>query len=163
MNYKIQQGDSLSKIGKKYNVSVADLAKANNIDNINLITTGKTLIIPGAKEDKTPAAKTAFIPPTKAYTPESDMTNTHNPVTGMQFNNASASRFENPKVSTSIPYESKNTSGFPAVKTTSSKQSKGAKSETKVVDKNAPPISMIYGQPASQDNTNVIPVVAGRE
>lgn len=55
--YKIQKGDTLSKIAKQYGTSVSELAKANNISNPNKIYTGNTLMIPGqtGQADAAPA------------------------------------------------------------------------------------------------------------
>ena len=47
-SYTIKKNDSLGAIAKKYNVSVQDLAKANNIENVNKITTGQKINIPTA-------------------------------------------------------------------------------------------------------------------
>ena len=44
--YKIQSGDTLSGIAKKYNTTVDELASLNNIKNKNLIYTGDVLKIP---------------------------------------------------------------------------------------------------------------------
>lgn len=44
--YTVKSGDTLYSIAKKYNVTVAALAKANNITNYNLIRVGQVLIIP---------------------------------------------------------------------------------------------------------------------
>lgn len=49
-SYSIQSGDSLSKIARKFNVSVQDLQRANNIKNPNLIFAGQTLEIPNSNE-----------------------------------------------------------------------------------------------------------------
>ncbi|WP_439425794.1 LysM peptidoglycan-binding domain-containing protein [Oenococcus alcoholitolerans] len=43
--YNIQSGDTLSKIANKFQVNINDLAKTNNISNINLIYAGETLTI----------------------------------------------------------------------------------------------------------------------
>lgn len=45
--YTVKAGDTLYSIAKKYNVTVAALAKANNITNYNLIRVGQVLTIPG--------------------------------------------------------------------------------------------------------------------
>ncbi|AFS69628.1 LysM peptidoglycan-binding domain-containing protein [Exiguobacterium antarcticum] len=45
--YTVKSGDTLYKIANLYNVSVAALAKANNITNYNLINVGQVLVIPG--------------------------------------------------------------------------------------------------------------------
>lgn len=44
--YKIQPGDTLSELAKKYNVSVDELCRLNNIKNRNLIRAGADLLIP---------------------------------------------------------------------------------------------------------------------
>lgn len=43
--YTVQKGDTLSSIAKKYNTTVNDIAKKNNIKNVNLIYAGQTLKI----------------------------------------------------------------------------------------------------------------------
>jgi len=45
--YIVQKKDNLYSIGRRYNVSVKELAAANNIENAHLIKPGQTLIIPG--------------------------------------------------------------------------------------------------------------------
>ena len=45
-SYTIKSGDTLSAIAKKANTSVATLKKLNNIKNVDLIRTGKTLKLP---------------------------------------------------------------------------------------------------------------------
>jgi LysM repeat protein len=42
----VQQGESLSIIAKKYNVTVEALAKLNNITDVNFIVVGQELLIP---------------------------------------------------------------------------------------------------------------------
>lgn len=44
--YTVKAGDTLYSIAKKFNVTVAALAKANNITNYNLIRVGQVLTIP---------------------------------------------------------------------------------------------------------------------
>lgn len=44
--YTVQRGDTLGKIASQYGVSVSDLARINNIQNINVIEVGQQLIIP---------------------------------------------------------------------------------------------------------------------
>ncbi len=46
ITYKIQSGDTLTKIAQKYNTTVDAIANANGIKNKNLIYTGDTLQIP---------------------------------------------------------------------------------------------------------------------
>ena len=43
--YQVQQGDSLSAIAKKYQCTVDDLMRWNNIKNPNIITVGQQLKI----------------------------------------------------------------------------------------------------------------------
>lgn len=45
--YTVKAGDTLYSIAVKYKVTVAALAKANNITNYNLIRVGQVLLIPG--------------------------------------------------------------------------------------------------------------------
>jgi len=42
----VRPGDTLGQIAERYGVSVADLARVNNIQNINIIEVGDELIIP---------------------------------------------------------------------------------------------------------------------
>lgn len=46
ITYIVQSGDTLSQIALDYNTTVAEIAYANNIKNVNLIYTGQTLHIP---------------------------------------------------------------------------------------------------------------------
>lgn len=45
VTYKVKSGDTLSEIAQKFGTTVANLAKLNNIKNVNLIYTGQTLKI----------------------------------------------------------------------------------------------------------------------
>ena len=47
VTYTVKKGDTLGAIAKKYNTSVSNLAKLNNIKNVNLIYVGQKLIISG--------------------------------------------------------------------------------------------------------------------
>lgn len=52
MNYSIKSGDTLSQIAQRYGTSVSALMKANPyIKNADLIYTGKSLNIPGGKDE----------------------------------------------------------------------------------------------------------------
>lgn len=45
--YIVQPGDTLFRISQRFNTTVAAIAQANNITNINLISVGQRLVIPG--------------------------------------------------------------------------------------------------------------------
>lgn len=45
--YVVQPGDSLWKIAKRYFTTIDEIARVNNIDNVNVITPNEKLIIPG--------------------------------------------------------------------------------------------------------------------
>ncbi len=53
--YTVKPGDTLYGIALKYKVTVAAIAKANNITNYNLIRVGQVLTIPGASTPAPPA------------------------------------------------------------------------------------------------------------
>ena len=46
MDYTIKRGDTLSKIAMQNGTTVAELAKLNNIKNVDLIPIGKKLTLP---------------------------------------------------------------------------------------------------------------------
>jgi LysM repeat protein len=46
VTYVVQAGDTLGRIAQRYNVSVEDIAAANNITNIHRLDVGQTLTIP---------------------------------------------------------------------------------------------------------------------
>lgn len=46
MGHTIQRGDTLSKIALQYGTTVNELAKLNNIKNVDLIPVGKKLVLP---------------------------------------------------------------------------------------------------------------------
>lgn len=54
MEYLIKKGDNLSTLAKRFNTTVAQLAKANGIKNVNLIYAGKTLTVPDAPAPANP-------------------------------------------------------------------------------------------------------------
>lgn len=63
-NYTIQNGDTLGSLARKYNTSVAKLAAANGIKNVNRIIAGKTLKIDSYGGSKPPVASTPAPPKT---------------------------------------------------------------------------------------------------
>lgn len=48
--YMVKKGDTLSTIARKYGTTVAKLAKANAIQNPDVIHTGQLLIIPSGTD-----------------------------------------------------------------------------------------------------------------
>lgn len=54
--YIVQPGDTLGRIAQRYNVTVEDLAAANNIVNIHRLEIGQRLIIPGRETAPAPPA-----------------------------------------------------------------------------------------------------------
>lgn len=52
--YLVQPGDTLAKIGQRYNVSWTAVAQANNLSNPNRIYAGTTLCIPASNPPTTP-------------------------------------------------------------------------------------------------------------
>ncbi|MDY7228694.1 C40 family peptidase [Hyalangium rubrum] len=55
MNYQIKSGDTLSRIAQQYKTSVSELMKANpEIKNADLIYSGKSLNIPGSRDEFVP-------------------------------------------------------------------------------------------------------------
>ncbi|MGB5824002.1 MAG: substrate-binding domain-containing protein [Proteocatella sp.] len=47
--YNVKSGDTLAKIGARYGITYQEIAKVNNIKNVNAIKTGQKLIIPDKK------------------------------------------------------------------------------------------------------------------
>jgi polysaccharide deacetylase family sporulation protein PdaB len=58
--YTVKAGDTLYSIAKKHGVTVAALAKANNITNYNLIRVGQVLVIPGKAAITPPATSVKY-------------------------------------------------------------------------------------------------------
>jgi LysM repeat protein len=58
-SYVVQRGDTLAGIAAKSGVSMAALAQANGIQNVNLIYVGQVLVIPGAPESLPATTTTA--------------------------------------------------------------------------------------------------------
>lgn len=51
--YTVQSGDTLSEISQKFNTTVETLAQKNNINNVNVISVGQQLDIPGGNVQAT--------------------------------------------------------------------------------------------------------------
>lgn len=56
-SYSVKKGDTLSAIAKKYNTSVAELAKYNKIPDVNMIYVGQVIKIPTKASTSTTVAK----------------------------------------------------------------------------------------------------------
>jgi LysM repeat protein len=52
--YTVKTGDTLSAIARRFGTTVAAIAQANNISNVNLIYVGQVLAIPGGGSSPTP-------------------------------------------------------------------------------------------------------------
>ncbi len=59
VTYVIQRGDTLLSISRRYDVTVGQLMRANDISNPELIIAGQTIIIPSGDATATPALSTA--------------------------------------------------------------------------------------------------------
>lgn len=46
MNYQVVKGDSLYTIARKFNTTIENILKFNNIPNTNVLYIGQTLVIP---------------------------------------------------------------------------------------------------------------------
>ncbi|MGA9466447.1 MAG: LysM peptidoglycan-binding domain-containing protein, partial [Exiguobacterium marinum] len=60
VKYTVKSGDTLYKIATMYNTTVAKIAAANNITNVNLISVGQMLIIPGTTVTPPPATTVKY-------------------------------------------------------------------------------------------------------
>jgi murein DD-endopeptidase MepM/ murein hydrolase activator NlpD len=75
--YTVAKNDTVSEIAAKYNVSVDDILKTNNIKDVTLVRIGSKLMIPGAiqkidaksKDTKTVAKNTQNLTPVPTPTP----------------------------------------------------------------------------------------------
>lgn len=59
--YIVKKGDTLSKIASLFKTTVDAIAKRNNIQNVNLIRVGQTLIIGGKAQPTSPNVMTATV------------------------------------------------------------------------------------------------------
>lgn len=68
-NHIVQPGETLWLISQRYNTTVAELARVNNLTNLNLIEVGQQLVIPGqAAPAQTPAPAPAPAPQQVVHT-----------------------------------------------------------------------------------------------
>ncbi|WP_233208611.1 LysM peptidoglycan-binding domain-containing protein [Planomicrobium sp. MB-3u-38] len=58
--YTVKAGDTLYSIAQRFNTTVAKIAAANNIANVNLLRIGQVLIIPGTSTAPPPATSTTY-------------------------------------------------------------------------------------------------------
>ena len=63
ITYVVQSGDTMFRIGVRFNVTVSALALANGITNMNLIYVGQTLVIPGSGGTPPPPPAVSPTPP----------------------------------------------------------------------------------------------------
>ena len=65
MDYRIQRGDTLSALAKKFDTTVERLARVNGIEDPDRIAEGKTLHIPDGFDDdvEPPAPPSTWVPP----------------------------------------------------------------------------------------------------
>ncbi len=61
-SYQVRKGDSLSSIARRNGVSVAALASANNIRNVQLIVVGQRLVIPSPAPVGSPLVAPTLVP-----------------------------------------------------------------------------------------------------
>ncbi|MGF1974098.1 MAG: peptidoglycan DD-metalloendopeptidase family protein [Nostoc sp. CmiSLP01] len=59
--YEVKPGDTLAAIASRYNTSVSELVKANNLNNPNQLRISQKLIIPTAKVEVAVATKPSFV------------------------------------------------------------------------------------------------------
>ncbi len=72
MNYRIQRGDTLSALARRFGTSVQALANANGIRNVNLIYAGANLRVPGRNDSyQRPASRPASSPSSTPSAPVS--------------------------------------------------------------------------------------------
>jgi LysM repeat protein len=76
MRHTVQSGESLGTIARKYQVTVGEIAAANNITDPAKIRAGQQLVIPGfrAVSNRTPAASTAASTPAPTTPPPATTT-----------------------------------------------------------------------------------------
>ena len=100
VSYKVEAGDSLTAIAKRFNLSISELASANNLTPTSNLILGRTIVIPVAGSNNngnTSASSTSSAP-----APKSEPTPTRNPppveVTSNTSSGKNLSNTENYKV-----------------------------------------------------------------
>ncbi|MEH1843810.1 MAG: LysM peptidoglycan-binding domain-containing M23 family metallopeptidase [Nostoc sp.] len=63
--YEVKPGDTLAAIASRYNTSVSELVKANNLNNPNQLQISQKLIIPAVQLEATVATKPIFVESSK--------------------------------------------------------------------------------------------------
>ncbi len=56
--YTVQAGDTLAAIARRFDTTIAELQRLNNITNPDLLALGQTLIVPGGSENASPSTTT---------------------------------------------------------------------------------------------------------
>ncbi|MBN3925582.1 peptidoglycan DD-metalloendopeptidase family protein [Nostoc sp. NMS4] len=59
--YEVKPGDTLAAIASRYNTSVSELVKANNLNNPNELRISQKLVIPAVQVEATVASKPTFV------------------------------------------------------------------------------------------------------
>jgi len=74
-SYTIQKGDTLSKLAKRFNTSVSELAALNHIENPNKIYVGDVLELPGTKKktESGGASLETYLGKSPAYSPSASL------------------------------------------------------------------------------------------
>ncbi|WP_352337857.1 LysM peptidoglycan-binding domain-containing protein [Psychrobacter sp. 16-MNA-CIBAN-0192] len=75
-SYKVQAGDSLTAIAKRYNVSISDLAAANGLTATSNLMLGRTITIPVAGSSASVSAPAAKSEPSASRSPVAESNNT---------------------------------------------------------------------------------------
>ncbi len=63
--YEVKPGDTLAAIASRYNTSVSELVKANNLNNPNELQISQKLVIPAVQVEATVATKPTFVESSK--------------------------------------------------------------------------------------------------
>ncbi|MEH2181558.1 peptidoglycan DD-metalloendopeptidase family protein [Nostoc sp.] len=63
--YEVKPGDTLAAIASRYNTSVSELVKANNLNNPNELQISQKLVIPAVKVEATIASQPTFVESSK--------------------------------------------------------------------------------------------------
>lgn len=85
--YTVQKGDTLYRIARKFNITVAELARINNLNDRNRLSIGMGLIIPDNDKNTLPTLSTSFYVVQKGDTLTSIANKFHTTVASLKQNN----------------------------------------------------------------------------